>query len=158
MCKFSTVVQYISTIHPHKRDGLLKAFSEDENDDAIFHDSMFTYYESRPKYKFDEEKDEEYWEKLSLGEFVAQFDHVYGKPSQAEIERRALIKLENNKGFINPIVSGQFLRYGPKFCYVILKSIDEKKVNSNPWSQSDFYDGTLSAPPPDFKCYLRRRV
>ena len=30
---------------------------------------------------------------------------------------------------------------------MILKSIDEKKVNSNPWSQSDFYDGTLSAPP-----------
>ena len=32
------------------------------------------------------------------------------------------------------------------------------KVNSNPWSQSDFYDGTLSAPPPDFKCYLRRQI
>ena len=29
---------------------------------------------------------------------------------------------------------------------MILKSIDEEKVNSNPWSQSDFYDGTLSAP------------
>ena len=30
---------------------------------------------------------------------------------------------------------------------MILKSIDEKTVNSNPWSQSDFYGGTLSAPP-----------
>ena len=111
MCKFSRVVQYISTIHPHKRDGLLKANSEDENDDSIFHDSIFTYYESRPKYKFDEEKDEEYWEKLTLGEFVAEFDHVYGKPSQAEIERKGLIKLENNKGYIKERDNPKTLRY-----------------------------------------------
>ena len=111
MCKFSKVVQFISTVHPHRRDGLLKAFSEDEEDDQIFHDSMFTYYESRPKYKFDEEKDEDYWDTLSLSEFVAQFDHVYGKPSREEIERKKLIKLENNKGFIKERNNPKTLRY-----------------------------------------------
>ena len=111
MCKFSRVVQYISTVHPHKRDGLLRANIEDEEDENIFHDSLFTYYESRPKYKFDEEKDERYWETLTVSEFVAEFDHVYGKPSQAEIERRKLIKLENNKGYIKERENPKTLRY-----------------------------------------------
>ena len=56
MCKFSRIVQYISTVNPHKRDWLLKATTEDD----IFHDSVFAYYESRPKCKIDEEKDEHF--------------------------------------------------------------------------------------------------
>ena len=111
MCKFSRVVTFISTVHPHKRDGLLRANIEDEEDDRLFHDSIFTYYESRPKYKFDEEKDEEYWETLGLSEFVAYFDIVYGKPSQEEIKKQKLIKLEKEKGFIKERKTVKTLRY-----------------------------------------------
>ena len=48
MTKSSVKVKYLSTIHPHYRDGLLKGNIEniDEND-SIFHCSPHQYYENR---------------------------------------------------------------------------------------------------------------
>ena len=108
MCKFSKVVQFISTVHPHKRDGLLRA-NTDENDENIFHDSLFTYYEARPK--SDEVKPKEFWDELSVSEFVANFDIFYGKPTTEEIKSKKLIRLEKNKGFIKERKTQKTLRY-----------------------------------------------
>ena len=36
---------------------------------------------------------------------------MYGKPSEAEIERKKIIKLENNKGFIKKRDQPRTLRY-----------------------------------------------
>ena len=110
MCKFSNIVQYISTVHPHKRDGLLKANIDDE-DEAIFHNSIFTYYEARPSEKTDEERTKEYWDKLTITEFVSDYDIFYGKPSLSDISSKRLIKLQNEKGFISIRKRSKTLRY-----------------------------------------------
>ena len=48
MTKSSIVVKYLSTIHPHFRDGLLKSNIESlKIDDSIFHNSPHQYYENR---------------------------------------------------------------------------------------------------------------
>ena len=48
MTKSSVKVKFISTIHPHFRDGLLKSDIETLQDgESIFHNSPHKYYESR---------------------------------------------------------------------------------------------------------------
>ena len=45
MAKSSVMVKYLSTRHPHFRDGLLKGGLEDlEEEDSIFHMSPHDYY------------------------------------------------------------------------------------------------------------------
>ena len=49
MTKSSVKVKFLSTIHPHFRDGLLKGNVETlSEDESIFHNSPHQYYESRP--------------------------------------------------------------------------------------------------------------
>ena len=49
LTKSSIVVKYLSTCHPHHRDGLLKGDLKNLSDDeSIFHNSPQTYYENRP--------------------------------------------------------------------------------------------------------------
>ena len=80
-----SLVKHLSTIHPHFRDGLLRADLEnlDENE-SIFHASPHQYYENLSMecrdgiiYK-DYELKEGYWENLSLSEFWSLYDIVYG--------------------------------------------------------------------------------
>ena len=106
MCRFSSVVQFINTVHPHKRDGLLKSNLDEDDDSEIFHNSLFTYYESRPKSANDEFKSQDYWDNLCVAEFAANFDIVYGNPSS-----KKSIPLQNNKGFIKERNSLKTLRY-----------------------------------------------
>ena len=48
MTKSSIKVKYLSTIHPHFRDGLLRSKLESIDDhESIFHMSLHQYYESR---------------------------------------------------------------------------------------------------------------
>ena len=85
MTKSSIIVKYLSTIHPHFRDGLLKSNLESIDDhESIFHMSLHQYYESRELevkpgviYK-DDEKIEDYWKQLTLSEFCSSYDLVYG--------------------------------------------------------------------------------
>ena len=49
MTKSSVKVKYLSTVHPHFRDGLLKGkIDELLEDDSVFHNSAHEYYENRP--------------------------------------------------------------------------------------------------------------
>ena len=49
MTKSSTRVKYLSTIHPHFRDGLLKGNIQNlDEEESIFHMSPHQYYENRP--------------------------------------------------------------------------------------------------------------
>ena len=68
MTKSSIGVKYLSTIHPHFRDGLIKGNIQNlDKEESIFHMSPHQYYEKRPtnctpgiNYKEDE-KLEGYW-------------------------------------------------------------------------------------------------
>ena len=77
MAKSSVKVKYLSTIHPHFRDGLLKGKIEElDDEESVFHNSPHEYYEQRPDQsnetdvKYDpEELVKDYWINLSLAEF-----------------------------------------------------------------------------------------
>ena len=46
MAKSSVKVKYLSTIHPHFRDGLLKGKIEElDDEESVFHNSPHEYYE-----------------------------------------------------------------------------------------------------------------
>ena len=84
MTKSSVVVKYLSTLHPHFRDGLLKGDIDNlEDGESIFHLGPHQYYENRPNKCIDgthyepEEMEEGYWEELSLAEFWSLYDIVY---------------------------------------------------------------------------------
>ena len=50
MTKSSIKVKYLSTVHPHFRDGLLKGNLEDlDEEESIFHNSAHDYFENRPE-------------------------------------------------------------------------------------------------------------
>ena len=75
MTKSSVIVKYLSTVHPHFRDGLLKGNMENLDDtESIFHNSPHEYYENRPDESLDLEKIEydseelleNYWNNFSL--------------------------------------------------------------------------------------------
>ena len=83
MAKSSITVKYISTRHPHFRDGLLKSDMENLGDDeSIFHNSPHTYYEKRELEcleGIDYEEDEctpNYWQMLTLSEFRSDSDII----------------------------------------------------------------------------------
>ena len=85
MTKSSIKVKYLSTIHPHYRDGLVKGNLDELPDgESIFHFSLHDYYSQRELECVDGiqyEKDEmepNYWKNLSLAEFWSLYDTVYG--------------------------------------------------------------------------------
>ena len=119
MTKSSVKVKYISTCHPNFRDGLLKGNLDKLDDkESLFHNSVHTYYESRPYFLiYDPNKDyhedelkPEYWINLSLAEFWSRYDVVYSKSKNLDKERYT-IKLENGKGFIRRRKRLAVLRY-----------------------------------------------
>ena len=86
MTKSSIKVKFISTIHPNFRDGLLKSNLEDlQNDKPIFQRSLHQYYENRNLECFEgivyeeSEKQDGYWENISLAEFWSLYDIVYSQ-------------------------------------------------------------------------------
>ena len=118
MTKSSIRVKYISTIHPHYRDGLLKVHIEDlEENESVFHMSPHQYYENRPteciagvKYE-DDEKEPGYWEKLTLSEFWSSYDIIYGENKKDKNGKFIYIPLENKKGLIKRRPERCILRY-----------------------------------------------
>ena len=95
MVKSSVVVKFVNTLHPNKRDGLLKGnLGELKESDSPFHNTMVDYYEDRPLDRSDVIHDELFesysiksWEEMCLADFVAAFDILYGtKKDQDEIK------------------------------------------------------------------------
>ena len=121
MTKSSVKVKYLSTVHPHFRDGLLRGNIDAlKDDESIFHKSAHEYYENRPdkslyqdKIHYDaEELDEHYWTNLCLAEFWAKYEIVYGKISQGSKKGKTkIIPLKNNMGYIRRRSEMAVLRY-----------------------------------------------
>ena len=101
MTKSSIAVKYLSTVHPHFRDGLLKGNIEDlDEDESIFHNSPHDYYQNRPDESDepdvaydDEEQEEDYWDKLVLSEFWSKYEIVYDKNAKSNNKKENKIKL-----------------------------------------------------------------
>ena len=101
-------MKYLSTVHPHFRDGLLKGNIEDLDEmESIFHKSEHQYCENRPDECYDQENihyDEEelvedYWINLCLAEFWSKYEIVYGQDWVFEVKLQIsfcldLIKLQ----------------------------------------------------------------
>ena len=110
MTKSSIKVKYLSTLHPHFRDGLLKGNIENLDDnESIVHKSAHQYYENRPDESLDQDKicyhQEElvdnYWTNLCLAEFWSQYEIVYGKIQKAPKKGKTkIIPLKNKMGYI----------------------------------------------------------
>ena len=118
MTKSTVVVKHISTIHPHFRDGLLRADLDSlEEGESIFHTSPHQYYENRSMKCRDDVKYTEaelkhgYWENLSLAEFWSLYDIVYGPNKQDKQGKLIYIPLENNKGCIKRRTDRCVLKY-----------------------------------------------
>ena len=96
MTKSSVKVKYLSTVHPHFRDGLLKGYLEDlDEDESIFHNSAYDYYENRPEQSDEpdvdydkEEREEGYWDDLSSAEFWSKYEIIYDKNAKKKERRR----------------------------------------------------------------------
>ena len=96
MTKSSVIVKYLSTVHPHFRDGLLKGnLDELDEDEPIFHNSPFDYYENRPENSDEpnvdyeeEEQVEDFWENLSITEFWSKYDIVYTKADNTKKKKK----------------------------------------------------------------------
>ena len=114
MTKSSVRVKYLSTRHPHFRDGLLKGNLEDLADgESIFHMSPHEYFSNRElhciegiNYKKDE-REENYWTHLTLADFWSFYDLVYAKNSL----NKSLIPLKNGVGYIKRRENPCVLRY-----------------------------------------------
>ena len=121
MTRTSIKVKYVSTVHPHFRDGLLKGNIEDlKENESVFHLSAHQYYENRPEIsndleyiKYDElELKKDYWKDLSLAEFWSNYEIAYGqKPPKKGKIKSNLIPLKNDKGFIRRRSKMAVLRY-----------------------------------------------
>ena len=119
MTKSSVKVKYLSSIHPHFRDGLLKGNIEElDETDSVFHNSPHQYFESRPmksneknvKYT-DAEKEPGYWENMSLADFWADYEIVYNKNAKSTEKENSVQTLQNGKGFIRKRNEPAVLRY-----------------------------------------------
>lgn len=104
MSKFSEVVKFINSAHPHRRDGLLKQNLDSlQEGESVFHNSIHDYYENRP---YNSSKDNTNWEDMSLAEFVSEYNVV---------RKKTEIELLNKKGFLvkrrKDCVIRYFLRY-----------------------------------------------
>ena len=122
MTKSSIKVKYLSTVHPHFRDGLLKAEDDDgdvSENDSIFHFSPHDYYSSRELHCIDgidyeeDEKQEDYWKKLALSEFWSSYDIVYKSKSNNPNSKQnpKHIPLKNGIGYIRRRKERCILRY-----------------------------------------------
>ena len=121
MTKSSVKVKYLSTVHPHFRDGLLKGkLDELDDQESIFHKSAHQYYELRPEtcenqdkiYYDAEELVKDYWKNLCLAEFWSKYEIVYGtKDKVNRKEKTKLIPLKNKAGFIRKRSEKAVLRY-----------------------------------------------
>ena len=106
MTKFSDVVRFIDTSHPHRREGLLKSnVTEMEGDDnKIFHNSYHDNYEIRPE----DEESSQYWKNLCLADFVAEYSIDYTRNQKN-------IQLQDGKSFISKRKRQCVLRYFLKY-------------------------------------------
>ena len=118
MTKSSIVVKYLSAIHPHHRDGLLKGDLQNlDDEESIFHMSPHQYYESRylecvPGVNYeDDELEAGYWENLALTEFWANYDIHYGDNIKDKKGLWKYIPLEDNKGCIKRRKDMCIIRY-----------------------------------------------
>ena len=118
MTKSSVVVKYLSTVHPHLRDGLLKTDLKDlEEGEEIFHNSPHTYYENRPYILFKSEDNDyndeaygvDYWTTLPISKFWSKYDVVYASKTKYNVKK--LIPLLNGKGYIRERKKDAVLRY-----------------------------------------------
>ena len=114
MTKSSVIVKYLSTMHPHFRDGLLKSDLENiDDDESIFHNSPHTYYEKRELEcleGIDYQEDEcqpNYWHRLTLADFRSDYDIVYNPKST----NRKHIPLKDGVGYIKRRIERCILRY-----------------------------------------------
>ena len=110
MTHFSEVVRFINSAHPHRRDGLVKKNADElPEGESVFHNSVHDYYMSRP---INSEEDSTDWDKMSLAEFVSNYNIFVKKP---KTERTEIITLQNKKGFVvkrsKQCVIRYFLRY-----------------------------------------------
>jgi hypothetical protein len=118
MTKSSVVVKFLSTVHPHFRDGLLKSDIENlEDGESIFHNSPHKYYESRVleciegiTYE-DDELEPGYWKNLTISEFWSDYDIVYGPKNVDKSENKKHIPLQNGVGYIKRRSERCILRY-----------------------------------------------
>ena len=121
MTKSSVKVKFLSTVHPHQRDGLLKGNIEElDEGESVFHISPHQYYEVRPfesveqdqiNYK-EEELQDNYWENICLAEFWSKYEVVYGKVKKSNKNRKTnIIPLVDKKGFIRRRSEMAVLRY-----------------------------------------------
>ena len=116
MTKSTVGIKYISTVHPHFRDGLLKGgVANLEENEPIFHRSPQQYYESRPiecidgvSYKQDEEE-ANYWQELSFSEFWSLYDIVYADKNKERPKTH--IPLLDDAGYIIRRRERAVLRY-----------------------------------------------
>ena len=121
MTKSSVKVKYLSTLHPHFRDGLLRGNIEElSENEPIFHKSAHQYYENRPeksinpeKIDYDEEElQDDYWVNLCLAEFWSKYEIVYGKiPKPSKKGKTKIIPLKNGYGYIRKRSEMAVLRY-----------------------------------------------
>ena len=120
MTKSSLKVKYISTCHPNFRDGLLKGNLKNlDEDEPIFHNSVHTYYENRPKVLKEqdgkayhpEELGETYWEDLTITDFWAKYDVIYEGKNTTVGKQKHSIKLLGDKGYIRRRNRKAILRY-----------------------------------------------
>jgi hypothetical protein len=118
MTKSSLKVKYLSTIHPHFRDGLLKGNLEDlEDGDSIFHFSAHDYFSKRELkciegiHYEEDEMQQNYWTDLTLAEFWSSYDIVYGKNKPDAKVNSYHIPLITGVGYIKRRKERCVLRY-----------------------------------------------
>ena len=116
MTKSTVIVKYLSTLHPHFRDGLLKGdINSLDEGDSLFHFSAHQYYENRPMECIEgiqyspEEEEENYWENLTLAEFWSQYDIMYVSKKSKKSDKH--IPLLNNCGYIKRRSERAVLKY-----------------------------------------------
>ena len=118
MTESSVRVKYLSTIHPHFRDGLIKGNLQDlPEGESVFHMSLHQYYENRdldciPGVIYEEEeKVDDYWKNISLAEFWARYDIHYGANERDKEGNLKYIPLTNKKGLIKRRPQKAVIRY-----------------------------------------------
>ena len=105
MTKFSDVVRFVDTSHPHKREGLLKTnFTEIDEGEKIFHNSYHDYYEIRPC----DTDNSSYWNDLCLADFVSEYSIDYTRNQKN-------FQLQDGKSFISKRRRQCVLRYFLKY-------------------------------------------
>ena len=183
MCQSSRKVKFINVGKKAERDGLLKSNLDDlEEDESVFMNSIHDYYQNRPdeddeEIKHEINKDDENikhifkkvirWDSITLADFVADFEIVYGRGSKKVKEnddekdplndddepdkdkQPRLHKLKNNMGYIRERTKKAIIRYyldnrnqenynhGLRMLFVPFQNEDNEIVNQDPISELD---------------------